>query len=81
MAEHTVRAPMPGVFYRCPAPTEPPFVEPGAKVTPDSTLGLIEIMKQFAEVKAGVAGTLREILAEDTGLLEPGDPIAVVVTD
>src|ERR671927_253817 len=54
MAEHTVLSPLPGIFYRSPAPTEPPFVEIGAAVTADQTIGLVEIMKQFAEVKAEV---------------------------
>ncbi|MEU5096519.1 acetyl-CoA carboxylase [Streptomyces sp. NPDC020996] len=78
MAEHTVRSPMPGVFYRCPAPGQPPFAEVGATVTADQTIGIIEIMKQFAEVKAGAVGTVTAFIAENDGLLGPGDPVATI---
>lgn len=78
MTEHTVRSPMPGVFYRCPAPGRPPFAEAGASVTADQTIGIIEVMKQFAEVKAGAAGTVITFLAENEALLGPGDPVATI---
>jgi acetyl-CoA carboxylase biotin carboxyl carrier protein len=78
MAEHTVRSPLPGVFYRGPAPTEPPFVEVGSPVTADQTIGLVEIMKQFAEVKAGADGNLTAFSVENEATVGPGDPIATI---
>lgn len=81
MAEHTVRSPMPGVFYRRPAPDQPPFAEVGAPVTADQTIGIIEVMKQFAEVKAGAAGTVVAFIAENEALLGPGDPVAAIEAD
>ena len=78
MAEHTVLSPLPGIFYRCPAPTEPPFVEIGAAVTADQTIGLVEIMKLFAEVKAGVDGSLTGFTVENQATVGPGDPIATI---
>jgi acetyl-CoA carboxylase biotin carboxyl carrier protein len=78
MAEHTVRSPLPGVFYRSPAPTEPPFVEVGAAVTADQTIGLVEIMKQFAEVKAGADGALTGFTVDNEATVGPGDPIATI---
>lgn len=78
MTEHTVRSPMPGVFYRRPAPDQPPFAEIGASVTAGQTIGIIEIMKQFAEVKAGTAGTVTAFVAENEALLGPGDPVATI---
>jgi len=78
MAEHTVRSPLPGVFYRSPSPTEPPFVEVGSSVTADETIGLIEIMKQFAEVKAGADGSLTAFAVEHEATVNPGDPIATI---
>ena len=80
MAEHPVRSPLPGVFYRSPAPDQPPFVEVGAAVTADQTIGLIEVMKQYAEVKAGADGTLRAFSVDDQALLGPGDVVATVET-
>jgi acetyl-CoA carboxylase biotin carboxyl carrier protein len=78
MAEHTVRSPLPGVFYRRPAPGQPPFVEVGADVNPDQTVGLVEVMKQFAEVKAGAAGRLTGFAVEDEAVLGPGDAVATI---
>jgi acetyl-CoA carboxylase biotin carboxyl carrier protein len=78
MAEHTVRSPLPGVFYRAPAPGQPPFVEIGAAVSADQTIGVVEIMKQFSEVKAGAAGHVTAFVAENEGVLGPGDPIATI---
>ena len=78
MAEHMVRSPLPGIFYRSPSPTEPPFVEIGAAVTADQTIGLVEVMKQFAEVKAGADGNLTAFSVENEATVGPGDPIATI---
>jgi len=78
MAEHTVRSPLPGVFYRRPSPDQPVFVEVGADVTADQTVGLVEVMKQFAEVKAGASGRLTGFAVDDEAVLGPGDPVATI---
>lgn len=73
-----VTAPIIGVFYRSPSPGAPPFVEPGATVGPDTTIGIIEVMKLMNPVPAGAAGTLTEFLAADNVQVEFGQPLAVV---
>ncbi len=78
MSEHQVQSPLPGVFYRRPSPDQPPFVEVGDSVTETTTIGLVEVMKQFAEIKAGAAGKVTAFSVEDNGLLGPGDSVAVV---
>lgn len=80
MAEHAVASPLPGVFYRRPAPDQPPFVEEGAAVQSDSVVGLVEVMKQFAEIHAGAAGTVASFAVEEGAVLGPGDTVAVVET-
>lgn len=75
---YLVRAPMLGTFYRAPAPGEKPFVEPGAKVRPDDTVCLVEVMKLFNSIKAGVAGTVLTILAENAALVEHGQSLMVI---
>jgi len=80
-AEHHVPSPLPGVFYRSPSPGAPPFAEVGDAVTADSTIGLVEIMKQFSEVKAGVAGRLTGFAVEDQSVLDAGDVLATVEPD
>ncbi|WP_067449670.1 acetyl-CoA carboxylase [Actinomadura macra] len=74
----TIPAPMIGVFYRSPSPGAPPFVAPGAAVEPDTTIGIIEVMKLMNPVTAGVAGTLTDFLVKDGEQVEFGQPLAVV---
>ena len=73
-----VRAPMLGTFYRAPAPGEPPYVEPGTVVDKDFTIGLIDVMKLFTQIPAGVAGRVVEILAQDASLVEFGQPLVLI---
>lgn len=63
--QHDVRAPLPGTFYRAPKPGDPPFVEIGTRVEPHSVVGLVETMKLFNSVTAGVHGTVTEIFLGD----------------
>lgn len=65
-----VRAPMLGTFYRSPTPGAPPFVEVGAEVQPEDTVCLIEVMKLFNSVKAGVRGKVARIPVENGSLVE-----------
>lgn len=67
-----VTAPMAGTVYRAPKPDEPPFVEVGDTVASDDTVALVEVMKLFTELKAGVAGKVARVDAEDGGLVEFG---------
>jgi len=73
-----VRAPMLGTFYRARAPGEKPFVEIGDKVTADSVVCLVEVMKLFNSVKASVSGTVVRIDAENAALVEYGQILVVV---
>lgn len=81
MAEHPVHSPLPGIFYRKPSPEADPYAEPGSRVTADQTIGLVEVMKQFAEVKAGVDGTLVSFSVETEQVLSPGQQIATIEAD
>jgi acetyl-CoA carboxylase biotin carboxyl carrier protein len=65
-------APLVGRFYLQPEPGAPPFVTVGSEVSDDTTVGLIEVMKTFNAVHAGVTGIITEICAEDTALVEYG---------
>lgn len=81
MTKHDIVSPMPGIFYRSPGPGKPPYVNEGDKVAVGQAIGLVEIMKQFNEVKSTAAGTIAEFLVDDYGELEPGSTIAVVTED
>lgn len=65
-----VRAPNLGTFYRAPKPGAPPYVEIGQKITADTEVCLIEVMKLFTPVKAGIDGTVREIWSNDGQMVE-----------
>ena len=65
-----IRAPVLGTFYRAPAPHAPPFVETGANVKPDDTVCLIEVMKLFNTIKAGVAGKVVKVLAQNASTVK-----------
>ena len=71
-------APLPGVFYRKPAPDKPAYKSDGDTITQDDTIGLIEVMKSFNEVKAGLAGKLVRFLAENEEAVMAGQPIAEI---
>jgi len=70
-----VAAPMVGTFYRSPKPGEPPYVEAGDVVAAGDTVGLVEVMKLFTELKTDVAGKVARIDAADSALVEFGQPL------
>ena len=76
-----IPAPMVGIFYPAPEPGAPPFVSPGDRVEPDTTVGLIEVMKVFTAVTAGIGGTIEEALAADAKGVEYGEPLFLVRPD
>jgi acetyl-CoA carboxylase biotin carboxyl carrier protein len=71
----TIDAPMLGTFYRAEAPGAAPFVDVGARVEPDTTVCLIEVMKMMNSISAGVAGTIVEVCADNAALVEFGQPL------
>lgn len=70
-----VAAPNLGTFYRAPKPGAEPFVEIGQSVSPDTEICLLEVMKLFTAVRAGVAGTIRRILVADAEMVEFGQTL------
>lgn len=76
----TMICPLPGTFYRSPAPDQPPFKQPGETVAVGDTVGLIEVMKSFTAVTAEVAGTITRFHAEHEGAVMPGQPLVDIET-
>jgi acetyl-CoA carboxylase biotin carboxyl carrier protein len=76
-----VRAPSLGTFYRSPKPGSPPYCEAGQAIGSQQELGLLEVMKLFTTVRSGVAGTVREILAEDEEMVEFDQPLFLIEPD
>jgi acetyl-CoA carboxylase biotin carboxyl carrier protein len=65
-----VTAPLLGTFYRAPKPGDPPYVKIGDRVDADTIVGIIEVMKLMNVVRAGIAGTVVEVVAENGALVE-----------
>lgn len=65
-----IKAPMLGTFYSAPKPGAPSFVEVGQSITEDNTVCIIEVMKLFNTVKAGVQGRIKKICAENGEMVE-----------
>jgi len=67
-----VTSPMVGTFYASPSPDQPNFVKVGDKVDEQTVVCIIEAMKVMNEVKAGVSGTIAEVLADNAQPVEFG---------
>jgi acetyl-CoA carboxylase biotin carboxyl carrier protein len=65
-----ITAPMLGTFYRTPKPGAPPYVEVGSVVNEEDPVCIIEVMKLFNTVKAGVRGRIVRICAEQGQMVE-----------
>jgi len=76
-----VESPSVGLFWRSPSPGAPPFVEPGAHVSADDTLAIVEVMKLMNHLVAPAAGTVRAILAENGARVEYGQPLIAIDPD
>ena len=70
-----VLSPLPGTFYRRPAPDQPSYKEEGDAVAAGDVLGLVEVMKSFHEVKADAAGTVSSFLVENEAAVQAGQPL------
>jgi len=73
-----ITAPLLGTFYVAPEPGAPPFTHVGATITEDTTVGLIEVMKVFNSVRAGVKGVVTEVVAQNGQFVEHGETLFLV---
>jgi acetyl-CoA carboxylase biotin carboxyl carrier protein len=71
-------SPLPGTFYRRPAPDKPTYKNEGDVVAVGDVIGLIEVMKSFNEVKAEVAGKIVKFLADNEEPVMAGQPLAEI---
>lgn len=76
MADKQILSPLPGTFYRKPAPDQPPFKDVGDAVAVGDVIGLVEVMKSFHEVKADVAGTVQSFAVENEDAVMAGQVLA-----
>ena len=75
MADKSVRAQIPGTFYRRPDPESEPYVEEGDQISAGDTIGLIEVMKSFHEVKTEEDGKVSKFLVESEEAVDAGQEL------
>ena len=73
-----VIAPNLGTFWRAPKPGAEPYIEVGQKVDADTMVCLIEVMKLFTPLNAGMSGTVVDVVAENSAMVEYGDVLLLI---
>lgn len=75
-----IKSIMVGTFFAAPSPESPPFVKVGDRIGPESTICIIEAMKVFNEIPAGVSGQIVAVLVDSGDPVEFGQPLFKVDT-
>lgn len=75
-----IKSPMVGTFYLSSGPDEPPFIKVGDSVNKDTVACIVEAMKVMNEIKAGISGTIAEVLVENGHPVEFGTRLFRVVS-
>lgn len=74
----SIKAEMVGTFYSSPKPGEPAFVNVGSTVDEETTVCVIEAMKNFFPVKAGVRGSIAKVLVQNSQTVQFDQPLFLV---
>ena len=74
-----ITAPLVGTMYHAASPEDSPFVKVGDKVEEGTIVCIIEAMKVMNEVKAGMSGTIAEILTDNAHPVEFGTKLFRIV--
>ncbi len=70
-----ITSPIVGTFYRSPGPDKDAYVSEGSKVSPESTVCIVEAMKLMNEIQAEVSGEVVKIYVENGQPVEFGQPL------
>jgi acetyl-CoA carboxylase biotin carboxyl carrier protein len=70
-----IKSIMVGTFFASPSPDAAPFVKIGDRVGVETTVCIIEAMKVFNEIPAGVSGKIVAVLVESGDPVEFGQPL------
>jgi acetyl-CoA carboxylase biotin carboxyl carrier protein len=70
-----VTSPVVGTFYAASSPEAAPYVKVGDLVSPDTTVCLVEAMKVFNEIAAGVSGRVVAVLVQTGEPVEYGQQL------
>jgi acetyl-CoA carboxylase biotin carboxyl carrier protein len=72
---HKITSPIVGTFYRSPGPDKESYVSEGSKVSPETTVCIVEAMKLMNEIQAEVSGEVVKIYVENGQPVEFGQPL------
>ena len=72
---HKITSPIVGTFYRSPGPDKESYVSEGSKVSPESTVCIVEAMKLMNEIQAEVSGEIVKIYVENGQPVEYGQAL------
>lgn len=72
---HIITSPIVGTFYRSASPTAEPFLHIGSRVSPETTVCIIEAMKLMNEIQAETSGEVVKIYVENAQPVEYGQPL------
>jgi acetyl-CoA carboxylase biotin carboxyl carrier protein len=75
---HAITAPSVGVLWHSPEPGAPPFVQVGQRVEATDPVCIVEVMKLFNHVQAGVSGTIRSVEVDNAAMVEHGQTLFLV---
>jgi len=78
---YQLKSPITGVFYRSSAPSAPPFAKEGDLGDETDTVCLIEAMKIFNEITAGVHGRIVRVVAATEQLVVTGEVLMEIDPD
>ena len=73
-----ITSPMVGTFYISPSPSDPHFVKVGDVVAENTVVAIVEAMKVMNEVKAGINGTIKEVVCNNSQPVEYGTKLFVI---
>lgn len=76
-----VKSPMVGTFYSKPNPNAEPFVKVGDHVEADTIVCVVEAMKMFNEIPAGISGKIVSALAKNEEAVDVNKPLFKVDTN
>lgn len=70
-----IKSPTVGTFYSKPKPDAPTFVKVGDTVSPDTIICLVEAMKMFNEIPAGISGKVVACLVDNEEAVDVNKPL------
>ena len=74
-----IESPTIGTFYSRPKPDAADYVKVGDVVTPDTIVCIVEAMKMFNEIPAGVSGKIVECLVQNEDPVDNNRPLFKVL--